>query len=105
MSESTILNTVFDNNDFNENYDPSKNTSVCFLTIYEKTQIFGLRKEQLSGGAQTTLEDDEIPENATIDKLVELEFKYNKIPFIVKRTFNNGESEFWKVEDLLDLND
>jgi hypothetical protein len=82
---NNILSSILSINDFNKKYNPENNISVNFLTIYEKTQILGLRKEQIAGGAETTLNDDEIP-------------------FMIKRTFNNGDVEFWKIQDLHDFN-
>ena len=59
--KNNILSSILSINDFNKDYNPENNISVNFLTIYEKTQILGLRKEQISGGAETTLDDNEIP--------------------------------------------
>jgi hypothetical protein len=102
--KNNILSSILNINDFNKLYNPEKNISVNFLTIYEKTQLLGLRKEQIAGGAETTLDDNEIPENPTIDDIVNLEFEKLKIPFMIKRTFNNGDVEFWKLSDLHDFN-
>jgi len=102
--KNNILSSILSVNDFNKKYNPENNISVNFLTIYEKTQILGLRKEQIAGGADTTLNDDEIPKNATVDDIVNLEFEKSKIPFMIKRTFNNGDVEFWKIQDLHDFN-
>ncbi len=45
---------IFQNyNDINKDYDITKNKSVKFLTIYEKTAVIGLRKQQLANGAST----------------------------------------------------
>jgi len=45
--KNNILSSILSVNDFNKKYNPDNNISVNFLTIYEKTQILGLRKEQL----------------------------------------------------------
>jgi hypothetical protein len=87
----------------NKDYDYTKNKSVKFLTIYEKTSIIGLRKQQLSNGANTYLTDEEAKDVQNIDDIVNLELKYNKIPFMLCRTFSNGIKEYWKLEDLIIL--
>ena len=88
-------------NDINKNYDITKNKSVKFLTIYEKTAVFGLRKQQIANGASTYLTDNELSNVKNIDDIVDLELKYNKIPFMLCRTYSNGIKEYWKLEDLI----
>lgn len=91
-------------NDINENYNPDKNISVRFLTIYEKTAILGLRKQQLTNGAKTYLEEKFINDsNGDIEKIAEFELKNKKLPFIVCRTFSNGLKEYYKLDDLIIL--
>lgn len=91
-------------NEMNENYNPEKNISVRFLTIYEKTAILGLRKQQLTNGARTYLEEKLINESdGDIEKMAELELKNKKLPFIVCRTFTNGLKEYYKLDDLIIL--
>ncbi len=74
MNESSIVSYE----DIKNNYDPKNNISVPFLTIYEKTSILGLRKQQLSNGAKTYLEDKFI-ENNDIEKIAILELEQKKI--------------------------
>ena len=91
-------------NDMNKNYNPEKNISVRFLTVYEKTAILGLRKQQLTNGARTYLEEKLINESeGDIEKMAELELKNKKLPFIVCRTFTNGLKEYYKLDDLIIL--
>ena len=99
MNESSIVSYE----DIKNNYDPKNNISVPFLTIYEKTSILGLRKQQLSNGAKTYLEDKFI-ENNDIEKIAILELEQKKLPFIVCRTFPNGLQEYFKLDDLMILN-
>lgn len=84
-----------------ENYDTSKNKSVKFLTIYEKTAIIGMRKQQLVNGAKTYLTDKKLDIMENINEIVELELKENKLPFMICRPFPNGNNEYWKLEDLI----
>lgn len=99
MNESSIVSYE----DIKNNYDPKNNISVPFLTIYEKTSILGLRKQQLTNGAKTYLEDKLI-ENSDIEKIAILELEHKKLPFIICRTFPNGLQEYFKLDDLMILN-
>ena len=98
MTETSEILTY---NKMNENYDPKNNISVKFMTMYEKTSILGLRKQQLANGASSYL-DDKLLENITdIEEIAELELKYKKLPFLICRTFANDYKEYWKLEDLI----
>ena len=100
MSESTIISY----NEINQDYDPKNNLSVPFLTIYEKTAILGLRKQQLTNGARTYLDNKLIEEtNNDINEIALLELKNKKLPFMVCRTFPNGRKEYIKLDDLMIL--
>lgn len=95
-------------NDINIDYDPSNNISVKFLTIYEKTSILGLRKQQLVNGANHYLTDEEIKnydgnEENILEQIAETELKLKKLPFMICRTFANGLKEYYKLDDLIIL--
>ena len=100
MNETSKIVTF---NDINENYDPSKNISVKFMTIYEKTSILGLRKQQLANGANSYLNPELLKDIKNIDDIALLELEHNKLPFLICRTFNNDYKEYWKLEDLIIL--
>ena len=100
MSESSSIVSF---NDINENYDPSKNISVKFMTIYEKTSILGLRKQQLANGANSYLDSELLKDIKNIEDIALLELKYKKLPFLICRSFNNDYKEYWKLEDLIIL--
>ncbi len=99
MNESSIVSYE----DIKKDYDPKNNISVPFLTIYEKTSILGLRKQQLTNGAKTYL-DDKLIEDNNIESIANLELKHKKLPFIICRTFPNGLKEYFKLDDLMILN-
>jgi hypothetical protein len=91
-----------------ESYDPNKNTSVPFLTIYERTTLLSLRMQQLAGNAQTLLDDAFVSHlrtkhmgNRLLLAIAEEELKRKIIPFDLCRTFPNGSVEFVKLDDLL----
>lgn len=100
MSESSSIVSF---NDINENYDPSKNISVKFMTIYEKTSILGLRKQQLANGANSYLDSELLKDIKNIEDIALLELEHKKLPFLICRTFNNDYKEYWKLEDLIIL--
>ena len=100
MSESSSIVSF---NDINENYDPSKNISVKIMTIYEKTSILGLRKQQLANGANSYLDSELLKDIKNIEDIALLELKHKKLPFLICRSFNNDYKEYWKLEDLIIL--
>lgn len=98
MTESKIVSYE----DIKKNYNPKNNISVPFLTIYEKTSILGLRKQQLTNGAKTYLDENQNQYN-DIETISNLELKEKKLPFIICRTFPNGLKEYFKLDDLMIL--
>tara|TARA_B110000305_G_C19431523_1_gene636480 strand:+ start:232 stop:528 length:297 start_codon:yes stop_codon:yes gene_type:complete len=98
MTESKIVSYE----DIKKNYNPKNNISVPFLTIYEKTSILGLRKQQLTNGAKTYLDENQNQYN-DIETIANLELKEKKLPFIICRTFPNGLKEYFKLDDLMIL--
>ena len=94
---------IIDFNDFNNKYDPSKNITMNIITLYEKTCIFGLRKQQISRGASSTLPKTVVKKMTSLDEIVEAEFNQQVIPFIICRKLPDGIKEYWKVKDLIDI--
>lgn len=72
--------------------------TLPFLTKYERTRVLGQRAKQLDDGANAFIS---VPENV-IDgyQIAEMELEEKKIPFIIRRPLPNGNSEYWKIEDL-----
>mgnify|MGYP003974372095 CR=1 FL=1 len=86
---------------YNKAIDTENRKSVGFLTLYEKTSIIGLRKQQLVNGANSYLTKKELENISNIEEIVEKELKLNKLPFMLCRTMPNGVKEYWKLEELL----
>jgi hypothetical protein len=92
-----------------KNYNPANNTSVNFLTIYEKSSIISMRLEQLYYSAPPYLPKDEVDAlrskftqtNLFFREVANEELKRRLIPFLICRTFPNGTVEYWRLEDLL----
>lgn len=75
--------------------------SINFLTLYEKTSIIGLRKQQLVNGANSYLTKKELEGISNMEEIVQKELELNKLPFMLCRTMPNGEKEYWKLEELI----
>lgn len=71
------------------------------LTIYEKTRLLGLREKQLIDGAQSTVDTNDCNNEREI---AIKELKERKIPLMIVRPLPNGGKEYWKVCDLIDIN-
>jgi hypothetical protein len=84
-------------------YNPKNNTSVPFLTRFEKTTLLGVRLQQLYKGAPSVLAADERAGLRTLEDVVDMELKLRKIPLMVVRTMPNNDKELWKIEDLIVL--
>jgi DNA-directed RNA polymerase subunit K/omega len=76
-------------------------TTIPYLTKYEKARILGLRAKQLNNNIRPTID---VPDYI-IDsyRIAELELENKLIPFIIRRPLPNGQSEYWRLYDLLQL--
>tara|TARA_B110000037_G_C16663234_1_gene319450 strand:+ start:158 stop:466 length:309 start_codon:yes stop_codon:yes gene_type:complete len=81
----------------------NKKITLPFLSKYEKAKILGLRIQQLSTGANTTLLKEEYIDLKSNVEIAEKELKLKKIPLIISRRLPNNKRELWHVKDLLDL--
>lgn len=77
--------------------DPRHRT-VPFITKYEKAKILGERAKQINAGATPFVDVNQEIIDGYLIALAEFEQK--KIPMIIRRPLPNGQSEYWKVEDL-----
>lgn len=84
-------------------YDVSKNTSSFIMTKYEKTNVLGLRIEQLSFGSKTLLDEKDLEECVCIEDVAQMELKKGLLPFIVQRQICDREFEYFKVKDMIIL--
>jgi DNA-directed RNA polymerase I, II, and III subunit RPABC2 len=77
--------------------DPRHRT-VPFITKYEKARILGERAKQINAGATPFVDvNQEIIDGYSIALA---EFEQKKVPMIIRRPLPNGQSEYWKLEDL-----
>jgi len=92
---------INDYSNFLNNYDPSKNRSVNVLTIYERTNVIGVRMEQLAMGADSFLSQIELAPLKNVKQIAFKEFELRKIPFLICRKFSDNIKEYWKLQDLI----
>jgi DNA-directed RNA polymerase I, II, and III subunit RPABC2 len=71
---------------------------VPFITKYEKAKILGERAKQINAGATPFVDVNQEIIDGYLIALAEFEQK--KIPMIIRRPLPNGQSEYWKLEDL-----
>ena len=92
---ASLINVV--RNKQNIIIDPLHRT-LPILTKYEKARILGVRAKQLNKGSEpyVKISDDIIDAFVIANK----ELKEKKLPFIIQRPLPNGNSEYWKLEDL-----
>lgn len=79
-----------------ENIEKRPKKTIPLLTKFEKARIIGVRLQQLAYGAKPRVNVDGLK---SINEIVEKELIERKIPFIVRRTLPNGQSEDWKLEE------
>lgn len=83
-----------------EQIDKRKRISIPILTKYEKARIIGLRTQQLLNGAQPLVDTRGLKSHLEI---AEKELKDKKIPFIIKRNLPNNKAEYWKINELINI--
>ena len=90
-----------DFNGFISKYNHHSNKSVNVLTKYEKTNIIGVRMEQLSMGCDTYISVDLANSLGCVKKIALAEFEQRRIPYIICRSMPNNMKEYWKLADLI----
>ena len=72
-----------------------------YLTLYERTKVLSLRASQLARGAPPFID---VPEYLTdVYEVARAELEAKRLPYILKRPLPNGESEYWRLADLMIL--
>ena len=79
-----------------ENIEKKNKKTIPLLTKFEKARIMGVRLQQLAYGAKPRVNVSGLK---SINEIVEKELIERKIPFIIRRTLPNGQSEDWKLEE------
>ena len=66
------------------------------MTKFEKTQIIGMRMEQIARGARPTIL---VKDGWGVRDIVLAELAQKTIPLIISRTLPNGRIENWRIEE------
>jgi DNA-directed RNA polymerase subunit K/omega len=81
--------------------EDQQHRSYPFLTKFEKTKILGFRMNQLSQGARPFIE---IPKHVSdVREIARMELEQKRLPIIIKRPMPDGTFEYWRLQDLLQL--
>lgn len=74
--------------------------TIPFLTKFERTRVIAERAEQLNRGATPYIDMTETP---LLDSylIAKLELEAKKLPFLIRRILPNGQSEYWRLSELL----
>lgn len=107
---ATSKRVVVEQPDFDEimeSYDPKKNVSKNFMTLYEKTAIMSMRMQELANGAPSYIDIGARADlkglrgNAILRKIAEEELRAKMLPMFINRKMPNGKVEYWRLEDLI----
>lgn len=86
--------------DIENEYAPSLNKSSNIMTVYEKTNIIGLRLEQLAMGAPSLLDDETLKKCNSIKEVAQEELERKLLPYMIRRNLGNNVKEYWKLRDM-----
>jgi DNA-directed RNA polymerase subunit K/omega len=67
------------------------------LTKFERTQLIGMRMEQIARGAPPTID---VVAGMSVRDIVLEEMASRRIPLMVSRTLPNGRVETWRISEL-----
>ena len=79
-----------------DNTSPALKHPSARLTKYERTQVIGLRSEQLARGAQAFVEVDPAGRE-TVFEIAERELYARRLPLIVVRNLPDGKTEHLRL--------
>ena len=92
-------NSIITNKEIYEVYLDKEKQTIPKLTKYEKTNILGIRSQQLANGAKPFIDINNT--NCNVSYIANKELMERKLPFIVKRKINENTIEYWRLDDLI----
>lgn len=98
-----VKKEIIDNEKIKLEYNVNNHNTSNMLNIFEKTNIIGIRLEQLAHGSSSNLPKDILKNYSNIKDIVQKEYEMNLIPFIICRKLPNNKKEYWKFEDMIIL--
>jgi DNA-directed RNA polymerase subunit K/omega len=72
-----------------------------FMTVYEKTNMIGLRLSQIERGAKTVLNKQELLSCKSVKDVVMKEFETKKIPLCIRRVMPDDSVSIHRVDELI----
>ena len=90
-------NIIFTVDDLKDKLNSKDRITKPFLTKYERARIIGYRAEQIASNTPPCVDIGNLTKAVDI---AEKELIERKLPLIIKRTLPNGDTEYWKLEEL-----
>lgn len=87
--------------DIQRKCDANDKLSSKLMTKYERTNVIGLRIEQLSFGSPSLLDKDTLKSCKSIEEIAKKELELNLLPFIIQRQICDKTSEYFKLSDMI----
>ncbi len=98
-----VKKDILNINSLLNDYNVSKNLTSPMMTIYEKTNVIGIRQEQLAFGAHSTLPSFELKKLNSVKQIALKEYEMKLLPFIICRKLPDNSKEYWKLNDMIIL--
>jgi DNA-directed RNA polymerase subunit K/omega len=111
------MNTL-DNSNINESLNEDENTKIInentktinksydnkildfpYISKYEITRILGIRAKQIDCGSPTLVDITSLKNKNSIN-IAELEYKENKLFFLIKRKYSNDKTNIYKLVNM-----
>jgi len=73
-----------------------------YFTKYEYTALIAIRAQQLAEGARPLVDLKGLKQSDPefVRHVAKREIEQQKLPFIIRRRFPDGTSEYWNVQDM-----
>jgi DNA-directed RNA polymerase subunit K/omega len=73
-----------------------------FFTKYEQVALIAMRAQQLADGAKPLVDTKGLKPSDPefIRHIAKREIEQQKLPYIIRRRFPDGTSEYWNIQDM-----
>ena len=100
MNNSKYETDILTDKDVLNKIHQSNRISIPILTKFEKPKILGMRIQQLTVGASPLIDTKGM---TSYVEIAEEELRQKKTPYIIKRRMANGKSEYWSIDELIQV--
>ena len=100
MNNSKYESDILTDKDVLNKIQQSNRISIPILTKFEKPKILGMRIQQLTVGAAPLIDTKGM---TSYVEIAEEELRQKKTPYIIKRRMANGKSEYWSIDELIQV--